>query len=107
MRIVGGTHRGTLLADVGAGDPGAHLRPTSDRVRQALFNMLCQGRWGDLVRGQRALDLFAGTGSIIVNNKRFAVQAGATIVVPDGATRSIEAETDLAFLGAQAAQITS
>lgn len=48
---------------------------------------------------------FAGTGSIIVNGERFAVQAGATIVVPDGATRSIEAETELAFLGAQAAQI--
>lgn len=50
---------------------------------------------------------FAGTGSIIVDNKHYAVQAGATIVVPDGATRSIEAETDLAFLGAQAAQIKS
>ncbi|MAU01674.1 MAG: hypothetical protein CL608_31435 [Anaerolineaceae bacterium] len=48
---------------------------------------------------------FAGTGSIIVNGERFAVQAGTTVVVPDGATRSIEAETKLAFLGAQAAQI--
>lgn len=48
---------------------------------------------------------FAGSGSITVNGERFAVQAGATVVVPDGATRSIEAETELAFLGAQAAQI--
>ena len=46
---------------------------------------------------------FAGTGSMFVNGERFAVQAGATVVVPDGATRSIEAETELAFLGAQAA----
>jgi quercetin dioxygenase-like cupin family protein len=49
----------------------------------------------------------AGSGRIIVDGERFAVQAGATVVVPDGATRSIEAETELAFLGAQAAQIKS
>ena len=48
---------------------------------------------------------FAGTGWISINGERFTIQAGATIVVPDGATRSIEAETQLAFLGAQAAQI--
>lgn len=47
----------------------------------------------------------AGTGSITINGERFAVQAGATVVVPDGATRSIEAETQLAFLGAQAGKI--
>lgn len=64
MRIVGGAHRGLVLAEVGAGDPGAHLRPTADRVREAMFNMLVQGRWGDLVTGQRVLDLFAGTGAL-------------------------------------------
>ena len=84
MRIVGGSHRGTILADVGAGDPAAHLRPTSDRVREALFNMLCQGRWGDLVRGQRVLDLFAGTGALGLESlSRGAVQA---TLVDDGAT---------------------
>jgi len=84
MRIVGGSHRGTILADVGAGDPAAHLRPTSDRVREALFNMLCQGRWGDLVRGQRVLDLFAGTGALGLESlSRGAVQV---TLVDDGAT---------------------
>ena len=38
MRIIGGTHRGTNLADVGKGDAAAHLRPTSDRVREAIFS---------------------------------------------------------------------
>ncbi|MCL4674887.1 MAG: 16S rRNA (guanine(966)-N(2))-methyltransferase RsmD [Pararhodobacter sp.] len=82
MRIVGGTHRGTQLAEVGAGDPAAHLRPTPDRVREALFNMLCQGRWGDLVRGQRVLDLFAGTGALGLES----LSRGATQVtlVDDG-----------------------
>ena len=64
MRIIGGTHRGLTLATLGAGDPAAHLRPTPDRVREALFNILTQGAWGDLVRGQRVLDLFAGTGAL-------------------------------------------
>jgi 16S rRNA (guanine966-N2)-methyltransferase len=43
---VGGRLRGTALAEVGAGDPAAHLRPTSDRVRESLFNVLQGGRHG-------------------------------------------------------------
>ena len=83
MRIVGGAHRGLHLAEVGAGDPAAHLRPTSDRVREALFNMLVQGKWGDLVTGQRVLDLFAGTGALGLE----ALSRGASQVtlVDDGA----------------------
>lgn len=64
MRIIAGTHRGTQLADVGAGDAAAHLRPTGDRVRESLFNMLQGGRFGDPLRGARVLDLFAGTGAL-------------------------------------------
>jgi 16S rRNA (guanine966-N2)-methyltransferase len=64
MRIVGGAHRGLRLAEVGAGDAAAHLRPSSDRLREALFNLLTQGRMGDRVRGARVLDLFAGTGAL-------------------------------------------
>lgn len=64
MRIIGGTHRGTTLADVGQGDAAAHLRPTSDRVRESLFNVLQGGRFGDPVTGARVLDLFAGTGAL-------------------------------------------
>jgi len=64
VRIIGGTHRGLTLADVGAGDPAAHLRPTSDRVREALFNILQGGRFGDPISNARVLDLFAGTGAL-------------------------------------------
>ena len=64
MRIIGGTHRGTTLADVGAGDAAAHLRPTSDRVRESLFNVLQGGRFGESIRGAKVLDLFAGTGAL-------------------------------------------
>jgi 16S rRNA (guanine966-N2)-methyltransferase len=63
MRIIGGAHRGTHLAPVGAGDPQAHLRPTSDRVREAIFNLLENSLHLDL-QGLRVLDLFAGTGAL-------------------------------------------
>jgi 16S rRNA (guanine966-N2)-methyltransferase len=64
MRIIGGQWRGLKLAEVGAGDPAAHLRPTSDRVREAIFNLLVNGGYGDPVTGARVLDLFAGTGAL-------------------------------------------
>ncbi len=61
MRIIAGTYRGRALAHVGKGDVGAHLRPTSDRVRESLFSML---NHMDVVQGARVLDLFAGTGAL-------------------------------------------
>lgn len=64
MRIIGGTSRGLHLAPVGAGDAAAHLRPTSDRVREAIFNLLINGGYGNPVAGACVLDLFAGTGAL-------------------------------------------
>ena len=62
MRIVAGAWRGqTLLAP-----PGSATRPTADRVRQALFDMLLHAPWGgrDAVVGAHVLDVFAGTGAL-------------------------------------------
>ncbi|MEY8116732.1 16S rRNA (guanine(966)-N(2))-methyltransferase RsmD [Falsihalocynthiibacter sp. BN13B15] len=64
MRIIAGIHRGTKLTDVGSGDDAAHLRPTSDRVRESLFNVLNGGAFGRPIEGARVLDLFAGTGAL-------------------------------------------
>jgi 16S rRNA (guanine966-N2)-methyltransferase len=64
MRIIAGTYRGRRLSAVGKGDAGAHLRPTTDRVRESLFNMLGGGRFGDPFEGAQVLDLFAGTGAL-------------------------------------------
>ncbi|MFK7939743.1 MAG: 16S rRNA (guanine(966)-N(2))-methyltransferase RsmD [Roseovarius sp.] len=61
MRIIGGEFRGRRLSSVGKGDAGAHLRPTTDRVRESLFNIL--GSYG-MPDGARVLDLFAGTGAL-------------------------------------------
>ena len=83
MRIIGGTRRGLKLSEVGIGDAAAHLRPTSDRVREAIFNLLLNGKSGNLVAGTRVLDLFAGTGALGLE----AISRGATeaIFVDDGA----------------------
>jgi 16S rRNA (guanine966-N2)-methyltransferase len=64
VRIVGGRFRGLALADVGRGDPAAHLRPTSDRVRESLFNVLTGRPPRRPGEGARVLDLFAGTGAL-------------------------------------------
>ncbi len=64
MRIVGGRFSGRRLAGPGAdGGGAAHLRPTSDRVREALFNLLAHGDYPPIA-GARVLDLFAGTGAL-------------------------------------------
>jgi 16S rRNA (guanine966-N2)-methyltransferase len=64
MRIISGRARGLHLTPVGEGDAKAHLRPTSDRVREAIFNLLVNGGYGDPITGVRVLDLFAGTGAL-------------------------------------------
>ncbi|WP_138935512.1 16S rRNA (guanine(966)-N(2))-methyltransferase RsmD [Roseovarius arcticus] len=61
MRIIAGDARGRRLADVGKGDANAQLRPTSDRVRESLFNILNSM---DVLGGTEVLDLFAGTGAL-------------------------------------------
>ena len=59
MRIVAGKHRGTSLAT----PQTQATRPSSDRLRETLFNVLAHG-CGDPVPGARVLDLFAGTGAL-------------------------------------------
>ena len=61
MRIIAGQYRSVPLAAVGKGDAGAHLRPTTDRVRESLFNVL---NAYDVIEGAHVLDLFAGTGAL-------------------------------------------
>ena len=60
MRIIAGRHRGTKLAQ----PAGADTRPTGDRVRESLFNILEGGRFGDVLAGATVIDAFAGTGAL-------------------------------------------
>lgn len=59
MRIVGGEFRGRPLATPRSNS----IRPTTDRTREALFNVLAH-RYADRLEGVRVLDLFAGTGAL-------------------------------------------
>lgn len=61
MRIIAGEARGRRLAALGKGDTAAHLRPTSDRVRESLFSVLTGL---GAIEGAEVLDLFAGTGAL-------------------------------------------
>ena len=77
MRIIGGSARGLHLAPVGSGDAAAHLRPTSDRVRESIFNLLINGGYGNPVHDARVLDVFAGTGALGLEAlSRGAAEAG-------------------------------
>ncbi len=60
MRIVGGEHRGRALK----APKGAATRPTSDRAREAVFNILEHAPWSPGVVDARVIDLFAGSGAL-------------------------------------------
>jgi 16S rRNA (guanine966-N2)-methyltransferase len=62
VRITGGRFRGRVLA----APKDAHIRPTSDKVRQAVFNILVHRDFGTgfTLEGARVADLFAGTGAL-------------------------------------------
>lgn len=59
MRIVGGEFRGRSLATPKSND----IRPTTDRTRESLFNILSHS-YPNALDGTRVLDLFAGTGAV-------------------------------------------
>ena len=72
MRVVGGRLRGRPLAAPKSND----IRPTADRLRETLFNILVHG-YGDPISGARVLDLFAGTGALGIE----AISRGAAFVL--------------------------
>jgi 16S rRNA (guanine966-N2)-methyltransferase len=78
MRIVGGRLGGRALA----APKSQAIRPTSDRLRESLFNILAHG-YGDPIAGARVLDLFAGTGALGLE----AMSRGAAfaLFIDDGA----------------------
>jgi 16S rRNA (guanine966-N2)-methyltransferase len=87
MRIVGGRHRGRRLV----APPGDQVRPTSDRAREALFNILSHGDFaaaGQPFADANVLDAFAGTGALGLE------------ALSRGAARAAFIETDRAAIAA-------
>ena len=93
MRIVAGAWRGRVLT----APPGTSTRPTADRVRQSLFDMLLHAPWGgpDSVEGARVLDAFAGTGALGLE------------ALSRGAAQAIFIEQDRAALAALRANLAA
>jgi 16S rRNA (guanine966-N2)-methyltransferase len=60
VRIVAGAFKGRPLV----APPGEATRPTSDRARQAVFNILEHAPWSPGLHGRRVIDLFAGSGAL-------------------------------------------
>jgi 16S rRNA (guanine966-N2)-methyltransferase len=93
MRIVGGNFRGRTLT----GPKSQGIRPTSDRTRESIFNILMHA-YGDPVTGARVLDLFAGTGALGLE----ALSRGAAfaLFVDDGAEARALIRQNIEALGA-------
>ena len=93
MRIVAGQWRGRTLT----APTGSVTRPTADRVRQALFDMLLHAPWGGrtCVEGAIVLDVFAGTGAMGLE------------ALSRGAARAVFVERDRAALAALRANIAA
>ncbi|ESQ87703.1 methyltransferase [Asticcacaulis sp. AC460] len=60
MRIVGGEFKGRSLTT----PDGRNTRPTSDRAREAIFNVLAHAEWAPDMDGARVMDVFAGSGAL-------------------------------------------
>ena len=60
MRIVGGKFKGRALS----APKGRNTRPTSDRAREAMFNVLAHAEWAPAIAGARVIDLYAGSGAL-------------------------------------------
>jgi 16S rRNA (guanine966-N2)-methyltransferase len=92
MRIVGGRLRGRALA----GPKSEMIRPTADRLREALFNILIHA-YGDPTNGARVLDLFAGTGALGIE----ALSRGAAfaLFIDEGAEARALLRENVAALG--------
>lgn len=92
MRIVGGSMRGRALA----APKSQAIRPTADRLRESLFDILVHA-YGDPITGARILDLFAGTGALGIE----ALSRGAAfaLFVDDGAEARALLRENLTTLG--------
>lgn len=85
MRIISGTKRGLKLYDFDGGD----IRPTTDRVKENIFNIIAPN-----VRSSNILDLFCGTGALSVE----AISRGAdSAVLCDSSKKSLELAKKNAF----------
>src|SRR5258707_4787179 len=96
LRIVGGVHRGRRLT----APPGETVRPTSDRAREAVFNILSHGQFaagGLPFAGRPVLDAFAGTGALGL--EALSRGASAAVFIENGREALAALRHNIAALG--------
>ena len=110
MRIIAGCHRGTKLAE----PAGASTRPTADRVRESLFDILAGGRFGEAVIDARVIDAFAGTGALGLEALSRGAAHASFIERDPGALKTLRSniarlgrEADAAVISGDATNIAS
>ena len=93
MRIVGGEFRGRVLAS----PQGSATRPTSDRTREAVFNILHHAKWrrGDIIGEARVLDVFAGTGALGLESLSRGAQHAVFVEREHAAARVCQENIDM------------
>ena len=110
MRIIAGRHRRTKLTE----PAGASTRPTADRVRESLFNILAGGRFGEAVIDARIIDAFAGTGALGLEALSRGAAHASFIERDPGALKTLRSniarlgrEADAAVISGDATNIAS
>lgn len=100
MRIVGGEFKGRALNS----PTGGGTRPTSDRAREAIFNILHHAKWrqDEIVGGARVLDVFAGTGALGIEALSRGAQHAVFVEREFAAARVCQENIDMLKLGSRA-----
>src|SRR6266576_3617679 len=95
MRVIAGQYRRRLLRAL----PGMDIRPTADRLRETLFNVLCAGN-PEALAGSVWLDLYAGTGAVGI--EALSRGAGMVYFVENSRTAAAVIKSNLESLGIDA-----
>ncbi len=93
MRVVGGVLRGRPII----APPGTNTRPTSDRAREALFNILVHG--SPTIEGHDFLDLFAGSGAVGIEAASRGARKTVLVERDPSAIQAIQQNIDSLHIG--------
>jgi quercetin dioxygenase-like cupin family protein len=86
-----------------AAGPQPYIFAETDKIKVVLVGLEPGQKLPPHPAPQGVYHFLAGNGWMIVDGQRVAVAAGSTVVVPNGASRGVEAETRLAFIGSREA----
>ena len=98
MRIIGGKWKRRKLSDFDEIKKAEFLRPTSDRVRESIFNLLENSLGNNLVHASNVLDIFSGTGALGLES--LSRGANKAVFIENGSFARKVLEKNIALLGA-------